>query len=126
MKVFKLAAQSALMISLLALSACTAEPLTVMPMAPDPVYMADTKGDIDDVVPNQVLLKFRKGVSPSQVNLFLERYQARIISQIPQINVYLLELPSLSRLDRVIDAMSKEPIVEYVEANSRVSIDPIP
>lgn len=70
----------------------------------------------DDRVPGQVLVKFKDNTPPAVVDAELKKQNGRVVDQIEGINTLVVNVSNAS-LDKVIEAFSKNPNVEYVESN---------
>lgn len=71
-----------------------------------------------DRVPGQVLVKFKDNIPQAAANAELKRHNGKVVDQISGIGTLVVEVPD-SALDRVIEALSKNPNVEYAEENSK-------
>jgi len=67
-------------------------------------------------VPDEILVKFKPGVAKTYGNKLLQRYGLNETEEIPQIKVKVLKVNPEAQ-DAVIEALSHNPAVEYVEKN---------
>lgn len=70
-----------------------------------------------DHVPGQVLVKFKDNTPKAVVDTVLKRHNGQLVDQISGIDTLVVNVPNVA-LDQVITALSKNPNVEYAEANS--------
>ena len=68
-------------------------------------------------VPGQILVKFKDSAPQAFVNTELKRQNGKVVDQISRIGTLVVEVPDQA-LDRVIEALSRNPNVEYAEENS--------
>lgn len=78
------------------------------------------------VVPGEVLIKFKEDVSTSQVNNLQQQFGARTIRSFPFIGVFLVKLPVNLSVEDAIQTLQQHPLVEYVEPNHLNYINVIP
>lgn len=71
-------------------------------------------------VPGQVLVKFKDNTSQAVVNAEIKRHNGKVVDQINGIGTLVVSVPDQA-LDRIIEALSKSPSVEYAEENSLAS-----
>lgn len=69
-----------------------------------------------DRVPGQVLVKFKDNAPQAVVDAELKKQKGQLVDQIKGIGTLVVNVPDLA-LDKVIAALSKNPHVEYAEAN---------
>ena len=70
----------------------------------------------EDRIPGQVLVKFKAGTNQGVIDAETRRHGAKVVDQVAALGVLVLDVPGSSE-DRVIAALSKNPNVEYAEAN---------
>jgi subtilisin family serine protease len=73
-----------------------------------------------DFEAQEVVVKFREGVTGSQKQTLLQREQLTEQSSIPETNMSLLKIHNMKDLITVATKLSKNPLVEYVEPNYRM------
>src|SRR5690242_19207570 len=64
--------------------------------------------------PDQVVVKPKHGVAISTI---LSRYNATLLSTIPETRVYFLKLPAGQTADQVLPALTADPDLYYAEPN---------
>ncbi len=67
--------------------------------------------------PDELLVRFRPGLEPEQIDAFNGLYAATVVRTIPHVNVYQLKLPAGSDLPAVQQAYRQSPLVEKIEPN---------
>lgn len=67
-------------------------------------------------VPGQVLVKFKDNTPKGTINENLKRFNATIVDTVQGIDVLVLRVPERNE-QRVVDALSRNPHVEYAELN---------
>ena len=72
---------------------------------------------VENYVSGQVLVKFRDNTSQAIENAELKRQNGKIVGQINGIGTLVIQVPEAA-LDKVIEALSKNPHVEYAEENT--------
>jgi thermitase len=70
-----------------------------------------------DHVPGQILVKFKDGTSSLAINDELKKQNGKITNKINGIDTLVVSVPDAA-LDKVIEALSKNPHVEYAEENN--------
>lgn len=70
----------------------------------------------NDRVPGQVLVKFKPDISQNTIDNELKRHGAKVTDQVAAIGVLVLAVPENAQ-DRIITALSKNPNVEFAEAD---------
>ncbi|MDO8657867.1 MAG: S8 family peptidase [Candidatus Levybacteria bacterium] len=70
--------------------------------------------DNNNHVPGQVLIKFKDGVSQTEKDNLLRNNRTKIVDKIDLIDVLVLRVPEMAE-DKVINALSKNPNVEFAE-----------
>ena len=64
----------------------------------------------------QILVKFKDNVPQGVINSELKRHQGQIVEQINGIGTLVVNVPDQA-IDKLVEALSKNPQVEYAEAN---------
>jgi len=72
--------------------------------------------------PGEVLVKFKAGVTREGIEGIREAYGLSLIKRLESIGVYRFKIPSGSTVEDMVDALNKDPQVEYAEPNYMVSI----
>jgi hypothetical protein len=67
--------------------------------------------------PDELLVRFRPGLEPDQIEAINGLYAATVVRTIPHVNVYQLRLPEGTNLPAVEQAYRQSPLVEKIEAN---------
>lgn len=75
-----------------------------------------TAQEVNDHVAGQVLVKFKDNTPKNVVHTELRRHGARVVEQIEQLDVRVLSVPERAE-ERVAQALSRNPNVEYAELN---------
>ena len=70
----------------------------------------------NDRIPGQVLVKFKPDTSQNTIYNELKRHGAKVTDQVAAIGVLVLSVPQNAQ-DRIITALSKNPNVEFAEAD---------
>lgn len=70
-----------------------------------------------DVVPHQVLVKFRRDISLPLKAATLIAYQAKVVARIARLDVDVIEIPDGTSVEEMVGALSRNPDVVYAEAN---------
>jgi thermitase len=83
--------------------------ITPTPPAPTPTIRAPR-------VEDQVILKFKKGVTDREINERLKQYSATIIKRVDELNLILVEVPK-GQGDAMLDAFKKDNLVEKAQPN---------
>src|SRR3989344_303292 len=65
----------------------------------------------------QILVKFKDTTSQSVINSELKKQNGKVVDQINTLNTLVLQVPDVVK-DAVIQALSKNPFVEYAEINA--------
>jgi hypothetical protein len=105
------------------LNACGRAELTAMPqIEAGPVYSANTL----DAAPisNQLLIKFKTGITKNAMDTFHSKYGVRTIKILPLINVHLVETPVDIRATQLVKYLENDPMVEYAEVNTSINLNP--
>ena len=66
---------------------------------------------------NEILLRLRPGVSSEQFRDLLMKTGALALDGVPALGIYRLRLPPGTNLSEILNALSKDPLVERVEPN---------
>ena len=72
--------------------------------------------------PGEVLVKFKPGVTREAIDGIREAYGLSLIKRLDSIGVYRFKIPSGSTVRDMVDALNKNPRVEYAEPNYTMSI----
>lgn len=72
------------------------------------------KAQSNDRVPGQILIKFKQGTSQQEIDTQINNHRARILKRIDKLNVLTLKVPEAVQ-EMVLNALSKNPNVEFVE-----------
>lgn len=70
----------------------------------------------------EVLVKFKSGVSESMAEAIITLYGSRRLKKIPRIDVHQIEVPRTLTVREMIDILSLNPEVEFVEPNYYVRL----
>lgn len=70
-----------------------------------------------DIVPNQVLAKFRREVSLPLRAATLIAYKSKVVARIARLDVDVLEIPDGTSVEEMVGALSRNPDIEYAEPN---------
>ena len=76
-------------------------------------------------VPDQVLMKFKDDAPQSQRDEALQSIQGHIDNTIEQIKVHVIKVPD-GTVEKVVEALSRNPNVEFAEPDYIATIDEIP
>ncbi|MDP8253124.1 MAG: hypothetical protein P9X27_01845 [Candidatus Kaelpia aquatica] len=68
-------------------------------------------------VESQILVKFKKEVSETEVADFIEEYNLKVLDIIVNIRVYQFEIISDISVEAMVDELSGNSLVEYAEPN---------
>jgi thermitase len=66
---------------------------------------------------SQVLVKFRRALSIPMQAATIVAYQSKAVTKIPRLGVYVMEIPTNSTVDEMVNALRRNPDVEYAEPN---------
>lgn len=83
--------------------------------APDPGY-----------VPGEVLVKFKTGIAPAEIERFNAQQGVTVLDKIPGIEVWRLKLPPGKAVEAMVRLYQASGLVEYAEPNHRVSVPTLP
>jgi len=67
-------------------------------------------------VPGEILVMFKAGTEPSQIDSLNKQHGAAVLSVIPPLNVYHLKVAETD-VDRVLEGYRSSPIVEAAQRN---------
>ncbi len=70
----------------------------------------------------EILVKFKEGVSPAQIEEINGRMGTEVRSVLSSIGVYVLKLPPGATVEAMVEKFCALPEVEYAEPNYKVSI----
>lgn len=70
----------------------------------------------------ELLIKFKQTVSTASVRAFHKQYGTRTIDMISGINVHVVKTPANVSAQRILNTLSADPRIEYVEVNRQISI----
>ena len=73
-------------------------------------------------VPGEVLVKFKAGLTREEIDGIRKAYGLSLMKRIESIGVYRFKIPPGSTVEDMVDALKKDPHVEYAEPNYTVSI----
>lgn len=77
-------------------------------------FSSSVKAQNDDHVPGQVLVKFKGGVSPKEIDRELRQNRGQIVNKLDALGVLVLQVPQAAQ-EKVVAVLSKNPNVEYAE-----------
>ena len=80
------------------------------------------KGKQPLFIPGEVLVKFKPGLTTDEIDGIREAYGLSLIKRIEGIGVYLFKIPHGSTVEDMVEALNRDPKVEYAEPNFTVSI----
>lgn len=93
-----------------------------MPVMPDTQFTAT---NLDQApVSNQVLIKFKSGLTKNNIESFHSKYGTKILRIIPGINVYVVETPVDIRAEQLVRFLENDPMVKYAEVNTAIQLNP--
>lgn len=98
--------------------------LHVQPVAPGANFPDGSQpvGDPSAYLPNELLVKFRAGVSADDIRFLNQTYGASQLSRISGIDVYRLRLPQNLSVEEAIALYGQSDLVEYAEPNYRMGL----
>lgn len=73
-------------------------------------------------IPGEVLVKFKAGLTGEEIEAIREGYGLSLMKRIERIGVYRFKIPLDSTVDGIVEALNKNPYVEYAEPNYTVGI----
>lgn len=71
---------------------------------------------------DQVLIKFKSGITHQQVLSALSFYRVKPLRQIPEIDVFQVQIPSDLTVEEMLSLLKRNPDVEYAEPNYKTHI----
>jgi thermitase len=77
-------------------------------------------------VPGQVVVKFKPILSSWKKLSTLNTHSSRILSKIPKLEAYVIQIPEQTTVQEIVYALGKNPNVEYAEPNYLCRIDVTP
>ncbi|RJQ38414.1 hypothetical protein C4559_01315 [Candidatus Microgenomates bacterium] len=77
-----------------------------------------------DPLPNEILIKYKPGITDSVKENILLKYKLKKIEAIPKINIERVETASVA--EEIIEKLKEEQSVEYAEKNFRGKIQSVP
>ncbi len=81
---------------------------------------------LEEAAPDEILVKFRYGVSDSQADLIKIKVGALTLSENDEIDVDLIKVFGMTDTEAVIRELEDDPLVEYAELNYRFDITVTP
>lgn len=82
------------------------------------IRMADPKtGAMVQVVDRQVAVRFAPNITRPMVEQTAQRFGARVLKVIPELNAYLIEIPSSETIAHAMDFISQQPGALFSEPN---------
>lgn len=97
------------------------QPLPNTPGAPYPDG-SQSVGDPSAYLPNELLVKFKAGVSPEDIRFLNQTHGASQLSRISGIDVYRLRLPKNLSVEEAMALYGQSELVEYAEPNYKMSL----
>jgi hypothetical protein len=73
-------------------------------------------------IPGEVLVTFKPGLTRDEIDGIREAYGLSLIKRIEDIGVYRFKIPHGSTVTDMVEALNRDPQVEYAEPNYTVSI----
>jgi hypothetical protein len=73
-------------------------------------------------MPGEVLVKFKPGLTRDEIDGIREAYDLSLIKRIEGIGVYRFKIPHGSTVKDMVEALNRDPQIEYAEPNYTVSI----
>lgn len=77
-------------------------------------FNPSVKAQNNDHVPGQVLVKFKEGISPKEIDRELRSNRGQVVDKLDALGVLVLQVPQAAE-EKVVAALSKNPNVEYAE-----------
>lgn len=68
-------------------------------------------------IPGEVLIKFKEGISEEGIKTIQNKLNLKIISVVPKVNIYRMEIQNCSPVEEVIKSLQGFKEVEYSEPN---------
>lgn len=78
-----------------------------------------------EAAPDEILLKFKPGANKGKQDKTLKEHGLTVKEEMPQIGVKLVKVPEQAR-DKVVEALSHNPAVDFAELNAIVKPDLVP
>lgn len=78
---------------------------------------ASVKAKDENQASDQILIQFKKGIFPQEITRNLADNKAKIIDKIDSLDVLVIKVPPLVK-EKLLKALSRNPLVEYVEEDS--------
>ncbi len=75
-----------------------------------------------DYAPDQVLVKFRKGVTAAYVNAAISAYRAQRMKHIPGLDIHQIRIPQGQSVSETLAVMRLNPDIAYAVPNHRASV----
>jgi thermitase len=72
--------------------------------------------------PDQILVKFKPGITSYDIRTTVNAYQVRKIKKIPVLDIYVLKIPEYMNVEEMLHVLSINPDVEYATPNYRTYI----
>lgn len=76
--------------------------------------------------PDRVIVRFKPTLSIQSIDTTINAYQAKEIKHIPELDIYLLEIPEHSSVEETVYAMSLNPDVAHVSPDYETHITAVP
>ncbi len=73
-------------------------------------------------IKNEIIVKFKSGTTPDQIQSFASEYGLELVKAIPQLRMHVYRIPAAQNVEDVLKACRNQSIVEYAEPNQRVRI----
>ncbi len=91
-----------------------------------PVEIAPQYAALHEQAPteNQLLVKFKSGITKSAIEEFNSKYGTKTLKVIPGINVYLIEITLGIRASQLVKYLENDKNVKYAEVNTVVNYNP--
>lgn len=77
-------------------------------------YPRSVRAQSNNHVPGQILVKFKENTSQQEIDRQTKSHRANVMGKIDKLGVLVLKVPEVAQ-DRVLNALSKNPNVEYAE-----------
>lgn len=71
----------------------------------------------EEYVPNELLVKFKTGVLPKEVEDILQEFEADEIDEIGELEIRHLKIPSGIQVSDMVKKFKKNPLIEFAEPN---------
>ncbi|MCX6560068.1 MAG: S8 family serine peptidase [Candidatus Aminicenantes bacterium] len=79
-------------------------------------FLGDASG-LPAYAPDQVLVKFRRSIPQILKAATLAAYGSRIVARVDRLDVYTIQTPEGTTVEEMIDALARNPDVEYAHPN---------